>query len=192
LERNKALDTLVNELAYGVADAVQDYVAIVMSNSVYPESFPVEHDFEFDPESAELRLIVKVPHPDRFPTTASFKYVKASDSITPVALTAKELRERYCSAIYQVALRSFHEVFEADRRGLIGTVALEVGVQAISPATGSETWIPFVIASAEREAFMRLQLGAVTPLATLEHLGAGLSRNPVLLTPVARKGIRRA
>ena len=43
------------------------------------------------------------------------------------------------------------EVFEADRRGLIKTISLEVGTNSIDPATGRPTYIPFVITAAERE-----------------------------------------
>lgn len=190
--RNRAIDELIANLAYGSVDAVQEYVSIVMSNSAYPESFPVEHDFEFDPETAELRLLVKVPKPDSFPTTKGFKYVKASNEIAPVAMTQKELRERYTSAVHQVALRTLHEVFEADRRGTIQTIALEVGARALDPATGTVGWTPFVIAGAERDAFLALELASVVPHATLTHLGAALSKNPFKLERAQRQGVRRA
>ena len=38
-ESNRALGELIANLGYGVEDAVQEYVAIVLANSVYPESF---------------------------------------------------------------------------------------------------------------------------------------------------------
>src|SRR3954452_228159 len=46
----------IQNLAYGVDDAVQEYVGIVLSNSVYPESFPVAHEFEFMSDLKELSL----------------------------------------------------------------------------------------------------------------------------------------
>jgi restriction system protein len=91
-----------------------------------------------------------------------------------------------------VALRSFHEVFEADRRGIINTVALEVGANTVDPATGLDTYIPFVISAAEREAFLAFNLSAVVPLLTLERLGAAVSKNPFGLVPAERSGVRRA
>ena len=57
---------------------MQEYVSIVLSNSAYPADFPVEHDFEFDPATAELRLRVLVPGPDKVPTTSAYKYTKSS------------------------------------------------------------------------------------------------------------------
>ena len=189
--RNRAIDELIVNLGYGSVEAVQEYVSIVMANSVYPEIFPVEYDFEFDPETAELRLLAKVPKPDRFPTTKGFKYAKASDEIVAVSMTQKELRERYTSAVHQVALRSLHEVFEADRRGLIKTIALEVGVRALDPSIGEVVWIPFVIAGVERDSFLAINLASVVPQATLTHLGASLSKNPFALDRTQRKGVRR-
>jgi len=191
-ERNRKLDELIANLGYGTADAIQEYVSIVLSNSVYPEHFQMEHEFEFDASMAELRLRVLVPAPSELPEVKAYKYSKAADEITSSALSQKECRERYAGAIQQVALRSFHEVFESDRRGLIKTISLEVGTDTIDPATGQRTNIPFVIAAAERESFLAFALSAVVPALTLARLGAALSKNPYSLSPAERVGVRRS
>lgn len=190
--RNQELDTLIANLGYGTAEAVQEYVSIVLSNSVYPEHFQVTHEFEFDQASAELRLRIIIPEPDEIPDIKAFKYAKASDEITSTALSQKECRERYAGATHQVALRSFHEVFESDRRGLIQTVSLEVGTNAVDPATGRRGYIPFVIAAAERQAFLLFDLSGVVPTHTLDHLGAAVSKNPYGLVNAERTGVRQA
>lgn len=189
---NLSVDELVANLGYGTVDAVQEYISIVLSNSVYPEHFPVTHTFQFDPASAELNLRVAVPEPSRMPKDKAYKYAKATDEIVATTLSEKECRERYASAIYQVALRSLHEVFEADRRGLIRTISLEVGTSAADPATGVRGYIPFVVAAAEREAFMAFDLSAVVPAMTLGRLGGAVSKNPYALIPAERTGVRRA
>lgn len=191
-EQNRRLAELIANLGYGAADAVQEYVSIVLSNSVYPDHFPVSHEFVFDPSSAELRLRVQVPGPDAIPTVKAFKYTKATDEITSSELSQKQCRDRYASAVHQVALRSFHEVFESDRRGLIKTISLEVGTSTIDPATGLRAYIPFVIAAAERDTFMAFDLSAVVPALTLARLGAAVSKNPFGLAPAERTGVRRA
>ncbi|HSH58432.1 MAG TPA: hypothetical protein VK988_02100 [Acidimicrobiales bacterium] len=86
------------------------------------------------------------------------------------------MKQRYTRAVHQVALRSIHEVFEADRRGLIKTVSLEVGTNTTDRATGRAVYVPFVAAAAERDAFLAFDLAAVVPAATLEHLGAAVSK----------------
>lgn len=191
-DRNRRLDELIANLGYGTADALQEYVSIVLSNSVYPDHFKVAHEFEFDPSTAELRLRVLVPGPSEIPEIKSYKYAKATDEITTTSLSQKECRERYAGAIHQVALRSFHEVFESDRRGLIKTISLEVGTNTIDPATGQRTYVPLVIAAAERESFLAFELSAVVPALTLGRLGAAVSKNPYGLVAAERSGVRRS
>lgn len=190
-ESNRVLDQLIANLGYGSAGAVEEYVGIVLSNSVYPEVFPVEpEDYSFEPATAELRLRVIVPGPDTLPDAKTFRYVKASDEITSSPLSQKAQRDRYAAAVHQVALRSLHEVFEADRRGLIQAVSLELGTNTVSPATGLATYVPFVAVAAQRESFLAMDLAAVVPLATLSHLGGAVSKNPHGLIPVDPAGIR--
>lgn len=191
-EHNKTIDTLIANLGYGAVHAVQEYISIVLCNSVYPAHFAVEHDFEFDPSTAELKLTVLVPAPEKVPTQAQFKYSKSNDEITSTALTQKVCKDRYLSAVHQVALRSLHEVFEADRRGIIKTISLEVGTQTVDPATGRETYVLFVAVGAEREAFLSFDLSNVIPAATLGLLGASVSKNPYGLVGVSSSGVRRS
>ena len=190
--RNRDLDEFIANLGYGTADAVQEYVSIVLSNSVYPEHFQVTHEFEFEQAAAELRLRVLVPGPSEISDIKAYKYSKASDEITSTTLSQKECRERFAGAVHQVALRSFHEVFESDRRGLIQTISLEVGTNTVDPATGKDVYVPFVIAAAERQAFLAFDLSAVVPALTLGHLGAAVSKNPFGLVSAERAGVRRA
>jgi restriction system protein len=191
-EHNQALETLRANLGYGAAEAIEEYVSLVFANSAYPADFPVEHDFEFDPATAELRLRVLVPAPDKVPSTNVYKYAKSSDEITSTALTQKASKDRYAGAVHQVALRSLHEVFEADRQGHVKTISLEVCAEAIDPATGKEVCVLFVATGAERDAFLELDLGNVVPTATLSHLGASVSKNPFGLVSADGSGVRRS
>lgn len=191
-ENNRKLQELIANLGYGVPEAIQEYVSIVLSNSAYPEAFPVSHEFEFEAATAELRLKVSVPEPSAVPSVKAYKYSKSSDEITSTQLSQKECRERYSGAISQIALRSFHEVFESDRRGLIQSVSLEIGTNAIDPGTGKRTDIPFVFAAAGRDQFLALNLAAVVPAIALDKLGASLSKNPFGLVAAERAGVRRA
>ncbi|HEY0260905.1 MAG TPA: hypothetical protein VGC18_13760 [Lacisediminihabitans sp.] len=190
-EHNASLDAFIANLGYGTVEAVREYVGIVLANSVYPEHFEVEHEPNFEPTTAELSLKVVVPGPDRIPTIKAYKYTRASDEITTVPLPQKDAKGRYANVVHQVALRTIHEVFEADRRNLIQAISLEVGTDAINPATGKQEYVPLVAVSASRDRFVEIDLSAVVPSATLEHLGASVSRSPFDLTPASGAGVRR-
>jgi restriction system protein len=189
--RNHSLDELIDGLRAGAEAAIHEYVGIVLSNSVYPESFPVDHEFEFDAESRELSLAVLVPPPSVLPAVKEYRYVKAKDEIAESAIPKKDLKERYATAVYRVALRSVHEVFEADRLGHIATIALTVATDAVDPATGLNKRVTFVALGADRESFLTFDLSNVVPLATLQHLGASVSKNPFDLIAIdSVQGVR--
>ncbi len=190
-ESNSALDQLIANLGYEVEEAIQEYVGIVLDNSVYPESFPVEHDFDYDSAHRELTLRTSVPEPGAVPNVREYKYVRAKDEITESTVTQKEQKDRYANAVAQVAIRSLHEVFEADRAGRIRTISLTVSTSALDPGTGRVTNIPLVGVASDRETFEHLDLTNVVPSATLAHLKALVSKNPFGLVPIdLSKGVR--
>jgi restriction system protein len=189
--RNEELTRFINDLAFDVESAIQEYVGIVLSNSVYPETFPVSYDHSFDLGTRELTLQVTVPEPSTVPVVKEYKYVKAKDEITSTALPVREQKDRYANAVWQVAIRTLHEVFEADRAGKIHSISLTVGVGRISPATGLPETVPLVVVAAGREAFTAFDLSNIQPHATLAHLGAAMSKSPFDLAPAdTARGVR--
>lgn len=190
--RASEVDQLIADVGYGVPEAIEEYISIVLGNSVYPAHFQVSHEHAFDAGSAELRLTVRIPPPDSVPSVKEYKYAKAKDEIVSTSLSQKACRDRYAAAVHQVALRSFHEVYEADRRGLIQSISLVVGTEAMNPATGRPEFVPLAAAGAQRGSFLDLDLTQVVPLATLKRLGASISKNPYALEPADVGGVRRA
>jgi restriction system protein len=190
-ESNRQLDQLIAGLAAGAEDAVQEYVSIVLSRSVYPESFPVSHDFTFDSGGKELTLTVTVPTPTELPGVKEYKYVKSKDEIAETSLSQKDRRDRYATAVCQVALRTMHEVFEADRDQRIQTIALSVGVDHVHAATGRPKHVALVAVASDRVSFATFDLANVVPTATLQHLKALVSKNPYELVEIdISKGVR--
>ncbi len=149
----------------------------------YPDAFPVSYDYEFDLSNRELRLTVTVPPPSDVSAVKEYRYVKAKDLITSTQLTLKAQKDRYADAVHQVAVRTLHEIFEADRGGKIHSIALTLGTEARSPATGLSDAIPLVIVAADRQTFSHFDLTNVVPRATLDYLGAAVSKSPFDLTP---------
>ncbi|MCX2845406.1 hypothetical protein ACTHQN_10275 [Curtobacterium flaccumfaciens] len=191
-EHNGEIDALIAGLGYGVTEAVEEYVDIVLANSVYPDAFEVTHQAEFDGSTSEALIRAVTPAPDAVPAVKSYRWVKANDEIVGSPATKKDINERYGDALAQVALRTLHEVFEADRRGIIQTVALQVGPATKDPATGLDRFFPLVAVSASRDQFTAFDLTGVVPSATLELLGAATSKNPAGLVVVDPGGVRRS
>lgn len=189
--RRQNLQRLIDNLGFDVEDAVQEYVEIVLSNSVYPDVFPVDHEATFSVADRELTLTVDIPNPDEVPAVKEFKYNKARDEITETKLPVGQVRERYASAVSQVAVRTLHEIFEADRAERIRTISLTVQTDRVSPSTGLPEVVPLVVVAADRETFSQFDLARVVPSATLEALGAAMSKKPYDLVPAdTSRGVR--
>ncbi|UAC01839.1 hypothetical protein Dvina_23400 [Dactylosporangium vinaceum] len=132
-----------------------------------------------------------MPEPGLVPRVKEYRYVKAADEITHTTLPVKQQKDRYAGAVWQVAVRTLHEVFEADRAGKIRSVALTVSTRTIAPATGLPEAVPLVIVAADRDTFTAFDLANVVPHATLLHLGAALSKSPFDLAPAdSSAGVR--
>ena len=192
VSENEELTKFIKDLAFDVEHAIEDYVGIVLSNSLYPEAFAVEHDHSFDLATRELTMSVTVPEPASLPSVKEYRYVKAKDEIAESRVSATAQRDRYTAAVHQVAVRTLHEVFEADRAGKIHSIALTVGVDRVAPATGLPETVPLVLVAADRETFTGFDLSNVVPMATLDHLGAALSKSPFDLSPAdTSRGVRQ-
>lgn len=187
---NSELDQLIADLRNGDGRALEQYVGIVLANSTYPEEFQVDYDYEFITADRELAVTVLVPTPDQFPSVKAVRYIKAKDEFTTTRLSTAELKRRYNRAVHQTALRTPHEVFEADREAIIDAISLTVAVDTVDPATGHDRRVPLAQLAVDRQSFLAIVLSRVEPIETLKHLAAAVSQNPYGLIPLAGQGVR--
>ncbi|CAM4527018.1 hypothetical protein NONI108955_43905 [Nocardia ninae] len=189
-DSNASLDKLIAGLLERQPDAMDEYVGVVLANSIYPETFQVAYEHAFNAADRELHITVLAPDPETLPTTKAFRYNKANDEITSTSLPVAEVKRRYASAIAQTALRTAHEVFEADREEIIDSIALTVAVDAVHSATGHDTRIDLIQLATDRAEFLAIQLARVEPASTLAHLASAVSKNSYGLAPLATQGVR--
>jgi restriction system protein len=177
-EANARLDQLIADLAERNAKAVEEYLTIVFSNTVYPDYFPGVTDIRYEPLSGEVSLKYEFPRPEQLPTVRQYKYTKASDEITSTNQTQKDQRDRYNGMVAAMTLRCLHEAWESDRAGHLRTISFTGVVSHIDSATGAEKDTTLVQLAAEREQFLSIDLSRVTPAETLAYLNANVSKNP--------------
>lgn len=178
------IDAFRAEFSAGEPDAVVSYFDLVLQRSVYPESFPQKFKLAYVPESKQLVVEYQLPGVGVVPAVKLYRYVKSSDSITESARPANQIKPIYASVIAQVTLRTVHELFEADRGGLIETITLNGVVETVDKGTGRRIRPCLVTLRTTRQGFGELDLGAVDPQACLKHLSAGVSKSPAELLPV--------
>ncbi|BCL15908.1 restriction endonuclease [Micromonospora sagamiensis] len=181
---NAEVERFAAAVAAGEPAAVVEYFGMVLSNSVYPDDFPQQYRLAYVPESRQLIIEYHLPTMDVVPAVREYRYVKARDEIATTARPGKEIRERYANVVAQATLRTVHEVFEADRAGLVDTVVFNGIVDTTDPRTGAAVRPCLVTLRTTREVFAELNLSRVEPTACLQHLNASVSKRPEALAPV--------
>lgn len=181
---NLEIDQLSEKLTAGEPAAIVDYLGMVLERSRYPMGFPNSHKLAFVPESKQAVVEHDLPDFDVIPEVKEHRYIKSRDEIKATARPAAQRKALYANAIAQIALRTIHEVFEADRLGHVETIVYNGVVDAIDKRTGQQTRVCLVSLRTTRDAFLALQLDRVDPQECLKGLGAGVSKKPSELAPI--------
>ena len=87
---------------------------LVLNNSKYPDYFPKTYELDYNPDKEYLIIDFCLPQIESLPRTKSVKYVKTEDNFKETSISNTALNQLYSSVIFQVAIRTVHEIFEAD------------------------------------------------------------------------------
>lgn len=184
-EKNAAIDADRQRYQEGNADAILDYCDMVLSRSSYPDWCPQQCRLEYLLETFTLVVDYQLPALEDLPTLQEVRYVQARDEFTEKPLKPAEANALYDEAIYQITLRTLHELFEADVIGALEAVVFNGWVQTIDPSTGQQVKPCIVSLQATKGEFEAINLAQIDPKACFKKLkgvsGARLSS----LSPIA-------
>ncbi len=177
--RNAEVDDFQAAYRAKEPDAVVAYNEMVLARSEYPtEGFPQKFRVAYSPESADLVVEYDLPEVQVIPKDADFRYVKTKDSIESKARKPVEIKQLYQDIVASIALRTLHELFEADQADAIALVTFNGMVDTHDPASGREVRVPVVSVRAPKIEFLSLRLEKVDKVACLRSLGAQVSNRP--------------
>lgn len=183
-KQHAEIDAFEADYRSGVQDAVAAYCSMVLEASRYPEGFPQQCKIAYVPESRQVVVEYELPTVAVVPAVKAYKYVKTSDTVTESPRPQTQVRSLYASVVAQVAIRTVHELLEADSGGHIDTVVFNGMVDTTDPGSGRRVRPCLVTLRTTRDVFGELDLAHVEPLACLKHLSAGVSKSPSELVPV--------
>lgn len=185
LEQQQEIDDFKADLKAGKPEAVMNYCTLVLEASDYPDGFPQHAKIAYVPESKQLVIEYDLPSLDAvIPEFKEYKYIKSRDEISTTAMPATQRKSLYRSVIAQVAIRTIHEVFEADRLEHIDTVVFNGYVDSVDKGTGQDIRTCVVTVRTTHDVFLQLDLSRVEPEACLKTLNASVSQKPEELAPV--------
>jgi len=178
-KRNAEIDQFQAAYLAHEQDAVIAYNDMVLTRSEYPaEGFPQDFKLAYGSDSSELVVEYDLPEVSVVPAEAEYRYVKTKDLIESKARKQSEIKSAYQDVIASLALRTLHELFEADQGGALNVVTFNGMIDTHDPASGRAVRVPVVSVRATKDAFAELHLERVDKLACLKNLGAQVSKRP--------------
>ncbi len=166
-------------------NAIATYCKLVLAASKYPDNFPKEFDLQYVPSTKILVVDYALPDPEKLPSVKEVKYVKAKDEFRELLLSETDSNRLYDDAIYQICLRTIHELFDADAIGALNAIVFNGWVRSIDKATGKEVNACVISVQAKKEEFREINLNQVEAKSCFKALKGIGSSQLHSLTPVA-------
>lgn len=158
-------------------EAVAEHCELALSASVYPAFVRHEFELQYEPSTRRLVAYYFLPGPDDLPTLKSVKYVASRNAFEEQHLSEAALAKVYDAVVYQIVLRTVHELFDADAAGALGTIVLNGMVTAVDRGTGNPVTNCVVSLQVARDTFSTVNLAQVEPKACFKALrGVGSSK----------------
>lgn len=184
-EKNEAVNKKKEQYLAGEGEAIVEYCDMVLSNSIYPDYFPQEYDIDYNPNTKTLIVEYNLPFLDDLPRVKEVKYVATKDEFKESYLTDAAVRKMYDKLLYDITLRTLHELFEADVINAIDSIVFNGWVTSINRATGKEENICILSIQTNKEEFMEINLRMVDSKTCFKNLKGIGSSKLFSLTPIA-------
>jgi restriction system protein len=140
---------------------------------------------DMDIENKILILDYELPDMSQLPTLKEVKYIQTRDEFVERHISQTETNRQYDEALFQVALRTLYELFDADINDNLSLVVFNGYVNSIDPATGKKQMACILSIQANKEEFTQLNLANVEPKACFNNLKGISSAKLYSLTPIA-------
>jgi len=174
---NDGIDQLKGNYVNHEQNAVEQYCEMVLNNSKYPDVVRKDFELLYNPETKILICEYYLPEPESIPRLKEVKYVASRGELKETNITDSQVEKLYDSVIYQIVLRTIHELFEADTVDALAAVSLNGRVRFISKATGKPEEACIVSVQVKKQEFIEIDLANVDPKTCFKMLkGIGSSK----------------
>lgn len=173
---NKILEKK-NEYYKKDSGAIIDYCEMVLTNSQYPNSFPQEWNLEYHADSQTLIIDYSLPDIDALPTVKSVNYSASKDEFSEIHLSSRTINELYDNILYQISLRTIHEMYKSDVIDALKSIVFNGWVNSTDKGTGNKVNACIMSVQASRSEFLKINLEKVDPKTCFKQLkGLGSSK----------------
>ncbi|NBB18809.1 restriction endonuclease [Runella sp. CRIBMP] len=173
--KNSKVDILKENYFKADEEAIHEYCELVLNNSQYPDEFPKSFELDYNGENKILIVEYTLPSIENLPTLSEVKFLR--NELKEYFISETQLLKMFDVTMYNITLRTLHELFEADVIGAIEAISFNGWVNAINKATGKVENNCILSIQAKKSEFQQIDLSLVDPKACFKNLkGVGSSK----------------
>ena len=165
-------------------EGVQRYFSLVLERSQYPDSLDLYSAIHYEPHAKILLVDMEMPSTDTFPNVKEYKYIHAKREINETKMGKNEFEDFYNDTLYQITLRTLHEIFESDYKTIVDLVVFNGWVKGIDPRTGQNFKNCIISIQVSREQFLAINLEKISAKECFRHLKGVSAGSLVNLAPI--------
>jgi restriction system protein len=169
----------------GDMEAVLTNAELILNASRYPDWLRKDFSVQYNPEPKVLAVEFQLPTRDDIPRLAKVSYVASRDEMKESFLAESAINRLFDSVIYQLALRTIHEMFEGDTANALDSVVFNGWVTSVNRSTGHDETGCIMSIHASKDEFLAFDLSRVEPKACFKQLRGVAASKLSGLTPVA-------
>ena len=181
---NSKIDSLKSSYFDKSVDAIIENCELVLNNSDYPDSFPKDFELEFNPDTGILIVEYQLPAMEAFPNVKEVKFIASRNELKESYISDSQINKMFDEAIYKIALRTIHELFEADAIDCLEAISFNGWVEAINRATGKEETNCILSIQVKKNEFVDIDLSRIDPKASFRNLKGVAGSKLSALTPI--------
>lgn len=160
-DQHRSVDNLREKWISGEESGILEHASLVLDSSDYGDLFQPDYDLDWIEANQTLIVEYRLPTLDAVPRLKTARLVASTGEIKETFVSEKHQAEIYDSACYQICLRTIHELYEADEPAHIKAIVFNGIVQFVDRSTGKEVTATILSLSAERGAFLEIDLARV-------------------------------
>ena len=166
------------------ARPVEEHAELVLNGSTYPDWIEIDFDLGYSADTKTIVVEYRLPPADSIPAIKSVTYVQSRDELRQTHISAREKDALYGSVLHQMALRTIHELYEADEIEAFDAVVFNGWIDGLDRATGRRRESCIMSVQARREEFLAVNLAEIEPRACYRALKGVSAAKLATLTPV--------
>jgi restriction system protein len=181
---NAKIDEWKESYFKGEESAIIEYCSQVLNNSEYPDSFPHTFELMYQPNSRILIIEYQLPRLSDIPTLKEVRFIQSKGELKESHIPESQYRALYDKVLYELSLRTLHEIFEADQGNWIDGIAFNGWVNEIDKAKGKRVNNCILSIQVKKDIFLEIDLSQIDPKTCFRGLKGVAASKLNSLTPV--------